>query len=46
MVYDLTNQKVYIAYGYVSSDGKKTNAYDRPFNRLDLKAMFGTKLED
>lgn len=46
VIYDLTNQVVYIAFGYLSPDGKKTNAYDRPYNRLDLKQMFGTKLNE
>lgn len=40
VVYDLTYEKVYFAYGYVTDQDKKINAFLRPFIGLDLKAMF------
>jgi hypothetical protein len=40
VIYDLTNQTVYFAYGLVTEDNKKINAYDRPYIRLDLKPLF------
>lgn len=40
VIYDLTNQTVYFAYGMVTTDGKKLNAYDRPYIKLDMKSMF------
>jgi hypothetical protein len=39
-IYDLTKEEVFFAYGYVSEKGEKTNAYDRPYIKLDLKKMF------
>lgn len=46
VIYDLTNQTVSFAFGYVAPDNKKTNAYDRPYIKLDLKEIFTTKLGD
>jgi hypothetical protein len=43
VVYDLTYDRVYFAYGYQSEDKKNTDAYMRPFITLDLKAMFAHK---
>lgn len=43
VVYDLTYEKVYFAYGYVTDDKKNIDAYLRPFISLDLKAMFAHK---
>jgi len=37
VIYDLTNQTVYFAYGTVTEAKKEINAYDRPYIRLDLK---------
>ena len=43
-IYDLTYEKVYFSYGQVVN-GKRTDAYKRPFIALDLKAMFSHKNE-
>lgn len=40
VVYDLTDNFVYIAYGVVDSQQKKLNAFDRPFIRLNLTDIF------
>lgn len=40
VIYDLSKEKVYFAYGYVSEDKKKTNAFQRPFIELNLRELF------
>ncbi len=45
VVYDLSYEKVYFAYGYVTEDNKKIDAYMRPFIGLDLKKIFAHKNE-
>ena len=40
VIYDLTYQWTYIAYGYVDPSGKKIDAYKRPFIGLNLKELF------
>ena len=45
-IYDLTRQNVYFAYGYISPENKKINAYDRPHIKLNLKEVFGWKYTD
>jgi hypothetical protein len=37
VIYDLTYEKVYFAYGYIDEKGQKIDAYKRPFIGLDLK---------
>ena len=44
VVYDLTYDKVYFAYGYVNDQNKRVFAYMRPFIELDLKQQFNHKL--
>lgn len=43
VVYDLTDNQLYFAYGYVEESGAKTNAYDRPFIQLDLPSLFAVE---
>jgi len=45
VVYDLTYEKVFIAYGHVNDDKKKVDAYLRPYISLDLKQLFAHKNE-
>lgn len=40
VVYDLTYNQVFFAFGHVDSDNKRTNAYMRPFIRLNLRELF------
>jgi hypothetical protein len=41
VIYDLSNEWVYIAYGHVDEQTKKkTDAYNRPFIGLNLKEMW------
>lgn len=40
VVYDLTDNFVYIAYGFIGSDGKKRNAFDRAFIKLNMTEVF------
>lgn len=44
VVYDLSNEWVYIAYGYINDKGKKINAYERPYIGLNLKELFNQPL--
>lgn len=49
VIYDLTNEWVYIAYGYEEYiDGKRirTEAYKRPYVGLNLKEIFKVKLDE
>ena len=41
VVYDLSREWVYFAYGYQDKKGKKTDAYMRPWIGLNLKDIFG-----
>ena len=43
-VYDLTYNQTYFAFGHVNPDGKKVDAYMRPFIKLDLNQVFSHKL--
>lgn len=43
VVYDLTYEKVYFAYGIKTADNHAIDAYMRPFISLDLKKMFAHK---
>lgn len=45
VVYDLTYQKVYFAYGYINDQKQRIDAYKRPFIGLDLKKVFAHKNE-
>lgn len=44
VVYDLSNEWVYVAYGYIDDKNRKIDAYNRPYIGLNLKELFGTKL--
>lgn len=44
VVYDLTYNQVFFAFGHVNADGSRTNAFMRPFIQLDLKEMFAHKM--
>ena len=46
VVYDLSNEWVYIAYGYIEENGKKIDAFNRPYIGLNLKNLFGISLEN
>jgi isopenicillin-N N-acyltransferase like protein len=39
-VYDLTNERVYFAYGHIDEQGHAVNAYKRPYIGLNLKKLF------
>ena len=41
VVYDLTREWVYFAYGYADEKGKNMDAYKRPYIGLNLKEIFG-----
>lgn len=43
VVYDLTNEYVYFAFGHVNEGGKRVNAYMRPFIGLNLTEIFAHK---
>ena len=43
IIYDLSQEWVYIAYGHENSDGKKVDAYKRPYIGLNLKKIFAEK---
>jgi hypothetical protein len=43
VIYDLTYQKVYFAYGYVTDNNQRINAYMRPYIGLNLKEIFAHK---
>jgi len=43
-VYDLTHNQTYFAFGHQNPDGKKVDAYLRPFIKLDLNELFSHKL--
>jgi hypothetical protein len=40
VVYDLSNEWVYIAYGYIDENKNKIDAYKRPYIGLNLKELF------
>ena len=40
VVYDLTKEWVYFAYGHQDAKGKITDAYKRPWIGLNLKEIF------
>jgi len=40
VVYDLTENTVYVAYGFVDAQNKKLDAFDRPFIRLNMTQVF------
>lgn len=44
VIYDLSNEWVYIAYGYVTEDKQKIDAYKRPYIGLNLKELFNVSL--
>lgn len=44
VVYDLTYKQVYFAFGHVNEEGKRVNAYMRPFIKLDLAKLFAHKM--
>jgi hypothetical protein len=43
VIYDLTDNEMYVAYGYVYENGTKINAYDRSFLKLHLPSLFAVK---
>ena len=43
-IYDLTNNQTYFAFGHQNPDGKKVDAYMRPFIKLNLNEVFSHKL--
>jgi hypothetical protein len=44
VVYDLTYKQVFFAFGHVNEDGKRVDAYLRPFIRLNLDELFAHKM--
>lgn len=40
VIYDLAEEWVYVAYGYVDEHKKEINAYLRPYLALNLKELF------
>lgn len=40
VVYDLTSMRAYFAFGLITKENKKVDAFDRPFVELDLKVLF------
>ncbi len=43
IIYDLSKEWVYIAYGHENSNGHKIDAYKRPYIGLNLKKLFAEK---
>ena len=43
IIYDLTQEWVYIAYGTQNSKGQLVDAYKRPYIGLNLKKIFSEK---
>ncbi len=41
MLYDLTEMKVLLAYGYHNKEGKEVNAYESSYVELDMMKIFG-----
>jgi isopenicillin-N N-acyltransferase-like protein len=40
VIYDLTDNFVYVAYGFVKNNKTKVNAFDRPFVALNMTELF------
>lgn len=46
VIYDLSHEMVYFAYGYINESDHHIDSFKRPYIGLDLKQMFAEKLDE